>query len=276
MTLKFTCPNCNKNYTVKDELQGKKARCICGTALRIPVRQIHIRTDMNGLPSTNAPDTEQADSPHKDTPLTEEHVRKSYRLRLIGLTIGILIIVPINFLRYGAVAAIITFIGGIIFTFVFLRMSSDRDRRMVKKKITYEEQKRKATLSSPQATIAAIVLVVAFCLGIVLMIWEVISGTNTFQDQFTSFFSTNIRLKIILLICNIPIFIIIIRLMMGSWQRYWQMIKWLFVPFRIISRRYWDLWMTNIEDVVLVLGINIICLFVYIMEYLLIKIMFIR
>jgi hypothetical protein len=285
MALKFTCPNCNKNYTVKDELQGKKARCICGSVLRIPAKQVHIRTDMNGLPSTIAPDTNQKDPPYKDTPLTEEHVRKSYRSRFIGFSIGALIGIPIliivAFLKYNVVAAsifsIVAIICTLVFTFVFLKMCTYRDRRLVEKKMTEEDVRGKSSLSSPQAKIAAIALAAAFCLGILLMIWELFSGTNTFQDQFASFFSTNMRLKIILLICNIPIFIIIIRLMIGSWQKYWRMIKWHFVPFRTFNKRYWDFTGTIfIDDVVLVVGTNILCLFAYILEYLLIKAIFIR
>jgi hypothetical protein len=64
--------------------------------------------------------------------------------------------------------------------------------------------------------------------------------------------------------------------MVGSWQRYWKVIKWHFVPFRMINRRYLDFIGTNFTNVVLVLGTNILCLFAYILEYMLIKAIFIR
>lgn len=39
VSIKFACPSCGKQYQVKAELAGKKAKCKCGTVIPIPVPQ---------------------------------------------------------------------------------------------------------------------------------------------------------------------------------------------------------------------------------------------
>jgi hypothetical protein len=56
------------------------------------------------------------------------------------------------------------------------------------------------------------------------------------------FVTTNIWTKIILLICNIPVFFLLGRLLFGNWKRFWHVLSvrhmWnLFAPFIILFRR---------------------------------------
>jgi hypothetical protein len=40
MPIKFACPSCGKDYHVKDELAGKKAKCKCGAVMPIPAAAV--------------------------------------------------------------------------------------------------------------------------------------------------------------------------------------------------------------------------------------------
>jgi len=38
MTIRFTCTECEKQFSVKDSLAGKKGKCKCGAVIRVPLK----------------------------------------------------------------------------------------------------------------------------------------------------------------------------------------------------------------------------------------------
>ncbi len=44
MSIRFSCPQCNKHFKVKDQFAGKAGRCPCGSHIRIPSDCLHSKT----------------------------------------------------------------------------------------------------------------------------------------------------------------------------------------------------------------------------------------
>ena len=38
MSIRFTCTQCNKRFSLKDSLAGKKGKCSCGAVIRVPLK----------------------------------------------------------------------------------------------------------------------------------------------------------------------------------------------------------------------------------------------
>ena len=65
---------------------------------------------------------------------------------------------------------------------------------------------------------------------------------DTIAEFIYGLLTTNVWTKVILLICNIPIFFLLGRLMFGNWNRFWHVLyvrnMWiLFAPFIVLFRR---------------------------------------
>ena len=174
MAIKFNCPKCGKGFAVKDEAGGRTGKCSCGAVLKIPSTKVSTlelsengaaicakclksikngesREVINGqayCTSCASRDTSSGDNVQpRGTPLTEEWVRKSFYARLSGFSIGLLIVTIFLFFQYGTIAAIVGFIIGVIFTITSCRYLQIYDRKLVKDRVTYEQQKAKLNLS---------------------------------------------------------------------------------------------------------------------------------
>jgi hypothetical protein len=305
MAIKFNCPKCGKRFAVKDESAGKRGKCSCGAVLEIPstkvstlelsengaaicakclksIKKGESREIINGQAycvDCASRDTSIGDNVHPTgTPLTEEWVRKSFYARLIGFSIGVLIVTVFLFLQYGKVAAIAGFIFGVIFTITSCRYLLIYDRKLAKDRVTYEQQKAKLHLSKKPQTKAAIT---AFLLAVFIGLffaWDELYNQGRCGESFGNLMAENMRVKIILLVVNIPIFLLIGKWMAG-WDVIWQLFKfslkcrWL--PFFIFTGKHWEFYETvNFEKLIQAASIPFICFAVYIVEYIIIKLLF--
>jgi len=94
-----------------------------------------------------------------------------------------------------------------------------------------------------------------------------------------SFVTTHIGLKLTLLLVNIPVFILIGRLMVGSWEKYWRVSKWHLIPFvrvfPFLFKGWWKfLETTSYEEIILVGAVDTLCIATYLLEYMIIRILF--
>ena len=62
---------------------------------------------------------------------------------------------------------------------------------------------------------------------------------DSLAELIVKFVTTNISLKIILLVVNIPVYFLLAKLIFGSWQRFWRLAKYGLIPmfFFTASRR---------------------------------------
>ena len=227
---------------------------------------------------TSAGDHAQTSSLSKGALLTEERVRKSFYSRLIGFSIGTLIVTIFLFFKHGKVAAIAGLIIGVIFTITSCRHLLSYDRKLAKDKVTYEQQKAKLRLSKkPQTIVASIAFLLIAFLGL-FFAWDRFFNQEKCWESFWNFMVENIGVKIILLIVNIPIFIFIGK-WMGGWELLWRLFKfrlkcnWL--PFFIFTKKHWEFYETvNFEKLIQALAVPFVCLMVYLVEYTIIKLFF--
>jgi DNA-directed RNA polymerase subunit RPC12/RpoP len=295
--IRFNCLKCGKSFTVKEEMAGKKGKCPCGATLTIPTDQIfEKKTDtitlQNGYIASKArtdyQQTEQASGSitdeqkdeslfFKNRPFTQDSVRKNFWSRLIGCSIGVIIVALVICIRDGLGALIFVLIFGAVFTFLMCWKGHKNDIRCLEDKKYYEEQKARFHITKkPQMRIAFVVLLLGICVGLILRWYDTTSGEVITRAVY-SFFTTHIMLKAVLLMLNIPIFILIGRLMIGSWKRYWEVTKWHFIPFWMFFPGWWKfLASVRIEDIFLAGAIELLCVAVYVLEYLFIKAVFLR
>jgi multisubunit Na+/H+ antiporter MnhB subunit len=316
MAIKFNCPKCGKRFTVKDESAGKRGKCSCGAVLEIPstkvstlelsgngvaicakclksIKKGESREIINGQAycvNCASRDTSAATAEMQEpmsagdniqtegTPLTEEWVRKSFYSRLTGFSIGTLIVTVFLFFKHGKVAAIIGFIVGVIFTIASCGYLLNYDRKLVKKKVTYEEQKAKLRIpKKPQTVAASIAFLLMAFLGL-FFAWDKHYNQAKCWDSFGNFMFENMGVKAILLIVNIPVFILIGK-WMGGWEFLWRLFKFdlkcSFLPFFIFTKKHWEFYETvNFEKLIQAASIPFICFAVYIVEYIIIKLLF--
>lgn len=95
--------------------------------------------------------------------------------------------------------------------------------------------------------------------------------------------TTNIWTKVILLVCNIPIFFFLGRLMFGNWKRFWHVFSarniWiLFAPFIILFRRDLlrkDRWLDIPRKDYTLSTLHLwLFLLLYVFQYMIIKLLF--
>lgn len=227
---------------------------------------------------TSTGDPIQTSHLSRGTPLNEEWVRKSFYSRLIGFSIGTLIVTIFLLFKYGKVAAAISFIFGVIFTLTSCRHLLSYDRKLAKDKVAYKQQKAKLRLSKKPQTVVACIVSLATVFISILLVWDKSFNQGKLFELFWNFTAENIRVKIVLLIVNIPIFILIGK-WMGGWEFLWRLFKfrlkcnWL--PFFVFTKRHWQFYETiNFEKLIQALAMPFACLMVYLVEYAIIKLFF--
>ncbi len=312
MAIKFNCPKCGKRFVVKDESGGKRGKCSCGAVITIPSTKVSTselsgneavkkngaaicatclktiktgenREIINGQAycmNCASRDTSAGDNVQpRGTPLTEEWVRKSFYARLIGFSIGILIVTIFLFFKYGSAAAIVSFIVGVIFTITSCRYLLIYDHKLVKNKVTYEEQKAKLRIPKKPQTVAASIAFLLTAFLSLFFVWDKSYNQAKCWESFGNFMVENIGVKIILLIINIPVFILIGK-WMGGWEFLWRLFKfdlkcrWL--PFFIFTKKHWEFYEEGVdyEKLLQAFAIPFVCLAVYLVEYMIIKLFF--
>ncbi len=294
--IRFNCPKCGKRYAVGEEMAGKKGKCSCDAIITIPTVKVsegthdvaEVERKPSGFESSSASvasskiqgratykeqEYEQSFSTNK--PFTQDTVRKNFWSRLIGCSIGTIVFALVMCIRDGLGALFFILIFGAGFTFVMCWMGHKNDIRCLEDKKYYEEQKARFRFAhTPQYRIALGVLVLGLLIWAVTK-WRFAGNEQAYRQFVTAFFTTRIPLKLTLLAMNIPIFILIGRIMVGSWKRYWQVAKWHFIPFHIFVPSWWKfLGTVRIEDIYLAGAVDSLCIGTYLLEYLLIKVLF--
>ena len=214
----------------------------------------------------------------------ERIIRKNFLYRLLGCSIGVLIMIIFVLVKGGVAAAAFIGIIGVVFTFLMVKKGHEFDLKAIKDKETYRQHKadykrRFKTLSNkPQTRLAVVVFILGICLFLIFK-WYQATGEERYKALLKSFFTTHIGLKLVLLLANIPVFILIGRLMVGSWKKYWRISKWHLIPFvRVFPfffKGWWKMLETvSFEDILLVSAVDTLCIAVYLLEYLAIKVLF--
>jgi len=57
MPITFSCPHCNKNHAVHDNLAGRAAKCSCGNTITVPAISLPQESSAEAVPS----------APHRNT-----------------------------------------------------------------------------------------------------------------------------------------------------------------------------------------------------------------
>lgn len=108
---------------------------------------------------------------------------------------------------------------------------------------------------------------------------------DSLAEWIAIFVTTNKTIKIILLIVNIPIYVVLGRLMFGDWKRFWRVVFWRVVmfsltPFFVLFRRSIfrsDSWIPpSWAEIGLAILLNFLWLALYFVQYMLIKMMFLN
>lgn len=294
MEIEFRCPKCGKRFTVKDEAGGKRGKCPCGAVINIPSMKVSAselsendtpKKDRAGRDTSTVtaemqrPISAVESTQPKGTPLTEEWVRKSLYARLTGFSIGVLIVTVFLFFEYGQVAAIIGFIVGVVFTITSCKHLLSYDRKLVKNKVKYEEQKAKLRIpKKPQTVAASTAFLLAAFVGL-FFVWDKYYNQEKCWGLFGNFLFENMGVKAILLIVNIPVFVFIGK-WMGGWKFPWQLFKFdlksRFLPFFIFTKKHWEFYEESVdyEKLLQASAIPVVCLAVYLVEYIIIKLLF--
>jgi hypothetical protein len=111
------------------------------------------------------------------------------------------------------------------------------------------------------------------------------SLVDSLAEWIAIFVTTNITTKIILLIVNIPIYVVLGRLMFGDWKRFWRVVFWRVVmfsltPFFVLFRRSIfnsDSWVPpSRAEIGLAILLNLLWLALYFVQYMLIKMIFLN
>jgi len=217
----------------------------------------------------------------------EKILKKNFLARLLGCSVGVLIGCTAVYIKGGLSAAIFGGIIGVVFVYLMVKKGHEYDLKATKDKETYRKykafhKKRLTRVSNtPQSKLAIALFILMLCISLVFITYQLINkrGYDELLDLFASFFTTHIRLKLILLLANIPVFVLIGRVMVGSWGKYWRVNKWnvipLVFPFLFLFKGWWKFIETiSIEEIILVWAVDELCFVVYLMEYFVIKVLF--
>ncbi|MDD5327394.1 MAG: hypothetical protein PHY02_06210 [Phycisphaerae bacterium] len=211
-------------------------------------------------------------------------IRKNFICRLLGCSIGALITIAFVFVKSGMMAAAFVGVISVIFVLLMVKKGYELDLKATKDKEAYRQHKadynrRFKTLSNkPQTKLAVAIFLLVICISLIIR-WYATKHKEGYEELLVSFFTTHIGLKLILLLANIPVFILIGRLMVGSWKKYWFISKWHLVPFArafpFFFKGWWKMLETiSFEDLLLVGAVNTLCITIYLLEYLAIKVFF--
>jgi hypothetical protein len=206
----------------------------------------------------------------------EERVRSNFYQRLSGFVIGTLVISVVLYIKDGVRGAAFALVFGAIFSCVFCKRAAESDRKVFKERKLYEQQVERFRIpKTSRRKFVYPVLIIGLCF-LPLQLYRIFRPESFDEFVYSLLSPDNLVLLLVLFILNIPIFILIGRLVIGSWERYWQVVKWHFIPFHFLLRRWFDfLGSVHIEDIWRVAFVDLMCAGLLVVEYLIIKLIFV-
>lgn len=258
MMIRFSCSSCGKDYEVKEEVAGRRAKCSCGSEILIPAKS---DSGPGGRPCEDDPDVKNFDR--------DRIIRRNFLARLIGCSIGAVIGVVIVFVQAGMLAAVLAGAGLAAVVFCMTKIGRDYDLKVTKDKETYRAYKAKFKID--RSTAGGKVKLALFIFGLlavtVLSIYRAVDA-----EGFNRFFSAHMGLKLIFLAVNNAAAIAIVIYKIG-WEKYWKIFKWGLVPFNWAFKRYWKLLIEDYPgELMILVSIEALFIILWVLECVIIDI----
>lgn len=312
MTIRFSCPNCGKRFKVAEEQAGRNGKCTCGAVVQIPPASSDIPDGITSPDKaqicTRCLKTIQAQSEclmidgkvycpecaHRIAQIKEDvqacngkldpdiiyfdreaYIRKSTMARVVGFSLGLIILFPFILIRVGIFPAIFITAFTAVGAIIMVKKGHEYDLKITKDKNTFIKAKKRVKVTSPKAKLSIVLIIVAFCIWISITLFNVLNK-NTTANFIESLIVKHWKLKLILLVVNIPVFVLISRLMVGSWGKYWHIAKWHWVPVKSSFFIFFKDWhkmveTVSVDDLLQVLSVDLICLWVYLLQCMLVN-----